>query len=107
MSAHEGEVIGEIEAGAAECNEENGIMFSPDLVDERIKTSLEPLHAQISALTEMMVRLIQSNSARETTSASTREARYQYESPLSGAPGSSRFPTVAPLTTAGYWLDTS
>ena len=46
--------------------------------------------------------LIHSNSARETISASTRGIRYQYESPYSGAPGSSKFPTVAPLSTSGY-----
>ena len=68
--------------------------------------SLEMLRAQIFALTEMMDRLIQGNSAREFTTANPREPRYQYESPFSGAPGTSRFPTVAPLTTAGYSPDT-
>ena len=33
-------------------------IFSLELVDDRIKASLEPLHAQMSALTELMVRLI-------------------------------------------------
>ena len=73
MSAHEEEVTGEVEADATEGNERNSIGFSPDLVDERIKASLEPLHAQISALTEMMDRLIRSNSAKETTTVSSRE----------------------------------
>ena len=80
--------------------------FSPDLVDEKIKASLELLHAQNTALTEMMDRLIQKNSAKETTTASSRETLHQYESPYSEVPGSSRFPTVAPLTTAGYSPDT-
>ena len=105
MSAHEGEVTGEVEADVTELNEENSSRFSPELVDERIRASLEPLHAQISALNEMMDLLIQNNSARETTTANTREARYQYESRFSGAPGTSRFSTVAPLTTAGYSPD--
>ena len=105
MSAHEEEVTGEVEADATESNEKNGEKISPYLVDEGSKASFEPLHAQISAFTEMMDRLIQSNSARETTTANTRETRYQYESPFSGAPGTSRLPTVAPLTTSGYSPD--
>ena len=64
--------------------------FFPELVDERIKASLEPLHAKISALTEVMDRLIQSNSANETTTASSRRTRHQYESPYSEV--SSRLP---------------
>ena len=77
MSAQEEEVTGEVEADATEGNKKNSIIFSQDLVDEKIKTGLEPVHAQISALTDMMDRLIQINSARETTTMSTRETRYQ------------------------------
>ena len=44
-----GEVIEEVEARKNEGNEENSVRFSPDSVGERIKASLEPLHAQISA----------------------------------------------------------
>ena len=84
---------GEAEMGMIEDSEENNIRVSPELVDERIKASLEPLHAQISALTEMMDRLIQSNSTKESTTASTRGFGYQYESPYSEGPGSSKFPT--------------
>ena len=105
MSVHEEEATGEVEAGTIESNEENSIRFSPDLVDERIKASFEPLHAQIFALTEMMDCLIQSNSAKDTTSASFRETRHQYDPLYSGVPGSSRFLTVAPPTTTGYWFD--
>ena len=101
MSAQEEVVTGEVEAGATEGNEEISIRFCPDLVDERITASLEPLHAQIYALTEMMDRLILSNSAME----STRDTRYQYESPFSGAPGTSRYSTVATLATSGYSPD--
>ena len=106
MSAHEEEVTGEVERDTTEGNEENSVRFSRELVDERIKANLEPLHAQIAALTELMDRLIRSNSAREPTTVSTRETRYQYVLPYSRAPGSSRFPTVAPLTTTGYSPDT-
>ena len=105
MSANEEEVTGGVETDVKEGNEENSVIFSPDLVDQRIKASLEPLNAQISALTEMMDRFIQSNSARETTTVSTHETRYQYESPFSGAPGISRLEMVAPLTTAEYSPD--
>ena len=105
MSAHGDEIAGEAETVIIEGSEENGMIFSPELVDERIKVSLEPLHAQITALTETMDRLIQSNSAKETTTASSRGFGHQYELPYSEGPGSSRFPTVAPLTTAGYSPD--
>ena len=105
MSAHEKEVTGEIEIDVNGRNEENSVRFSPDMVDERIKVNFEPNHAQITALTEMMDRLIQVYSAKEFTTASTREQRLQSESPFTGAPGTSRFPTVAPLTTAGYSPD--
>ena len=105
MSAHGDENAGEAETGIIEGSEENRIRFSPELVDERTKASLEPLHAQISALTEMMDRLIQSNSTAESTTASSRGPGHQYEPPYSEGPGSSEFPTVAPLTTAGYSPD--
>ena len=105
MSVHEKELTGEVEVDASGGNEKNNVRLSPDLVVERIEASLEPLHAQISALTEKMDRLIQVNSAREFTMAFTREVRHQFESLFSGAPGTSRFPTVAPLTNAGYSPD--
>ena len=72
MSTHGEEATGEVETGIIEGNEENNIRFSPDLADERIKASLEPSNAQTSALTEMMDRLIQSNSAEEPPTASCR-----------------------------------
>ena len=105
MSAHGDENTGESVTGVIEGSEENSIRFSPELVDERIKASLEPLHAQISALTEMMDGLIQSNSAKESTTASSRGFGHPYELPYSEGPGSSKFPTVAPLTNAGYSPD--
>ena len=106
MSTHGDEITGEAEIGTIEGSEENSIRFFPELVDERIKASLEPLHAQISALTEMMDRFIQSNSPKESTTASSRGFGHQYESPYSEGPGSSKFPTLAPLITAGYSPDT-
>ena len=90
-------VTGEVEADATKSSDKNSVRFSPELVDEKIRASLEPLHAQAPALTEMMDRLIQSNSARVTTT-STRETRWQYESLNSEAPVSSWIPTAAPLT---------
>ena len=79
MSAHEEEVTGEVEVDTSGGNEENNVRFSPDLIDERIKASLEPLHAQIFAVTEMMDCFIQGISARKSTTASTRELRHQSE----------------------------
>ena len=58
ISAYEDETTGEVETGAIEGSEENSMVLSPELVDERIKASVEPLNAQITALTEMMDRLI-------------------------------------------------
>ena len=54
-------------------------------VNEGIKVSLEPLHAQIVALIEMIDRLIQSNSAKETITASSRGILHRYELPYSEA----------------------
>ena len=55
-----------------------------------------------------MDRLIQGNVTTEYTkytTASTRGLRLQHESPYSEGPGSSKFTTVAPLTTARYSPD--
>ena len=106
MSMRRDENTGEAETGMIEGSKENSTRFSPDLVDYRIKASLDPLHAQIFALTEMMDSLIQSKSTKESTTASFRGFGHQYESPYGVGPGSSKFPTVAPLTTAGYSPDT-
>ena len=105
MSTHGDENTGELEMGITEGSEESNIGFSPELVAESINASLEPLHAQICALTEMMDRLIQNNLTTESTTASTRGLGLQHESPYSEGPGSSKFPTVAPLTTARYSPD--
>ena len=91
MSTHGDENNGAAETEITEGSEEGHIRLSPELVDERIKASLEPLHAQISALTEMMDRLIQNSLTTESTTASTRGLKLQHESPYSEEPGSSRF----------------
>ena len=105
-SAHEDETAGEAETGINEGSEENSTRLSLELLDEKKKASPELLLAQISALTEMMDRLMQSNFAKETTTASCRGTRHQYELPYGDVPGSSRLPTVAPLTFASYSPDT-
>ena len=107
MSTHEDEATGELETGIIEGNEENSLRIFPNLVDERMKWSLESLHAQISALTEMIDRLIQSNSSKETTTVISRGVRHQYELLYSEVPGSSRFSRVAPFTAAGHSPDSS
>ena len=58
MSTHGDENTGEAETGINEGSKEKSLGFSPELVDEGKKASLEPLHAKLSALTEMMERLI-------------------------------------------------
>ena len=80
MSTHGDGNTGEAETGITEDTEECNIRISPKLEDERIKASLEPLHAQISALTEIMDRIIQSNSTTESTTAITRGLGLQHES---------------------------
>ena len=105
MSADERETAVEVEIDANERNDGASASFSPEMIEERIKANVEPLHAQISALTEMMDRLIQGISVREFTTASARKSRSQYKLPFTEVPGTSRFPPVAPLTTAGYSPD--
>ena len=105
MSANGEEAMEEVAIDAYEQNDENSARFSPDMIEEMIKANLELLRAQISALTEMKDRLIQGNSAREFTTASAHELRLQSESPFTKAPGTSRLPPVAPLTSAGYSPD--
>ena len=101
MTMHRDENTEVVESGVTEGSEESNIGLSPELVEERRKASLEPLHAQIAALTEMMDRLIQGNLTIKSTTVSTRGLRLQLESRYSEDPGSSRFVTVAPLTTTG------
>ena len=105
VSAQEDEATGEVETGIEESNEENSARFFPDLVDERKKANLEPLDAQINALSEMMDSLIKSNSPKEPTTANSRGTRHQYQSRHCEIRGSSGFRTVAPRTTAWHSPD--
>ena len=66
------ENTGEAHPGMIEGREENSTRFSLELVDEGMKTSLEPLYAQIFTLAEMMHRLIQNISAKDSTTPSSR-----------------------------------
>ena len=102
MSAHGEEAIKETATDINEQNDKNNGRRSPDLIKKRIKANLETLQVQISDLTEFMDRLIQVNSVREFTTASTREPRPGPEFIFAEAPGTSRFPPMAPLKTAGY-----
>ena len=62
-------------------------------------------HTQVSALKQMMDKLIQGNSVRKYPTASTREPRFPSESPLTDGPRISRTLSLAPLTTTGYSPD--
>ena len=57
MSAHE-ETTVETEMNATERKDEISTGFTPDMVEENIKANLEPLLAQIFALTQIVDRLI-------------------------------------------------
>ena len=105
ISALEVETTVEAEMNTTQQIVETSTGFSPDISEKKIKANLEPLHAQIYALTKMMGRLIQCNSARESTTASTREPRSQSESPLTNGPGTSRLPPNALITTTVYSPD--
>ena len=63
MFVHEEPSSAACEPNAAELIKEADAQFSSDLIDEKIKGNLEPLHAQNSALTQMMDKLIQDNLA--------------------------------------------
>ena len=56
MSAHEENATDEAEFDVNEQNHQANARLSPDMIEENIKTNLEPLYARISALTEMMDR---------------------------------------------------
>ena len=47
MSAHEEETTEVAEMNEGERNDETRIRFCPDMIEERVKVNLEPLHAQI------------------------------------------------------------
>ena len=107
MSTQGHENRGGAEMGMIAGSEENSIRFSPELVDERRKSerSTSTCTIIVCTLTEVMDRLIQNTSAKESTMTSSRGFGRQYELPYSEGPGSSKFPKLAPLTTTGYSLD--
>ena len=109
MSSHEDQSTAASELNAAERISEITLEFSPDLIDEKInpptRLNLEHLHAQVTALTQMMDNVIQDNSARAYPTASTRDRQFPSKSPLTDNPGTSRALPFAPLTTTGYSPD--
>ena len=99
LTTHEEEKIVAVEKFATERNDETRKGFSSE---EKIKANFEPLHAQISALTQILDRLFQGNLVREFTTISIRETRFPYESPLAYGIGNSETPPIASMTTAQY-----
>ena len=69
-----------------EISNETDTGLSPDMIEEKLKLNLEPLHDQISALTQLLDNLIQGNSAREFMTAGTREPQFPSELPLTDGP---------------------
>ena len=105
MSTHGEGNTGEVGTGVTEGSEESNIGLSPEIVFERIKASLEPLHAQIPALTETMDRITEGNLTTESTTPSTRGLGLHHESTYSEGLGSSKFPTIARLTTVYLYIE--
>ena len=78
---------------------------TPHVMDERIKANLEPLHAQITTLTQMMNKLREENLARTKLTAGCHDLRLQSEFPHTGEPGTSRTLPLLSTRTAGYSTD--
>ena len=72
-SAHEEQLSEASEAHTTEKDDKANTEFSPGSIEERIKAKLEPLHAQISLLTQMINKLIQDNLARKNPTAGPRK----------------------------------
>ena len=79
--------------------------FSLDLMEERIKTDMEPLHSQISAVTQTMKKLIWDNSARTNPTTGPRDRRVQSECPLTDGPGTFKTLSLTSIVTAEYSPD--
>ena len=86
MSAHGKQPNEASKTHTLERVDEASTKLSPNLIEDRIKSNMEPLHAQISTMTQMMNKLIQDNSARTNSTAGSRDHRFPYESPLTGDP---------------------
>ena len=102
VSADEKETTEATQVDATDTNDVTNLGFSTDLIEEKVKANLEPLQAPIPALTQMMDRIIQGNSVRDFTTASTRKCQFPSELPLTDEPGTCQTPPTAPITTTGY-----
>ena len=71
----------------AERADETSTAVSPNLLEERIKSNLEPRNAQISILSQLLNQLIQDNSARDSLTAGPRTHQRQSRHLLSGEVG--------------------
>ena len=76
MSTHKNQSTAASKTNAVERVNEAGVEFSLDLIEERIKANLEPFNAQISALRQMMDKLIQDNSATAYPTPSASDRRF-------------------------------
>ena len=79
--------------------------LSPNSIEERIKANLEPLHAQIGTLTQIMNKLIQDISARLNPTADSRDRKFPSGSPLTDGPGTSKTLPFESLVNAVYSPD--
>ena len=101
-SAHDEETNAASELHTAERIDEASTDLSPNPIEYRVKAILEPLHAQMSTLTQMMNKLIQDNSVRANPLAGSRDHLLRSESLLTDEPGTSRTLSLASLATVGY-----
>ena len=81
MSTHADGNTEEVGTVVTESSEESNFGLSSELVDERIKVNVEPKHALIYALTEMMNKMIQSILTTESTTLSTQGLGLHHKSP--------------------------
>ena len=90
MSGHKGQSTAASDLNEAEQDDEFSTAFSPELIKGKVKANLEPLQAQIFALTQTMDKLTQAISVREYPMASTREPRFPSKCSFTAGPGISR-----------------
>ena len=82
MSSHEEQSTAASKPNVVNRIRETRTEFFPDLIKEKIKANLEAFQAQKSALTQMMDKLIENDSARAYPTASTRQGWLPSQSPL-------------------------
>ena len=81
MSAQDEQSTAASEPNLAERISKTNADFSDDSIEDRIKANLEPIHAQITVLAQMMDKLIKDNSAKAySTASTTSEGRFASES---------------------------